>query len=92
MYKDLAEVDEGKVGDMLDKLVVVKLNGGLGTTMGCTGPKSVIEVRDDMTFLDLTVRQIEVRYTYLLHSKQRKAQLTACPRRTHAKLAAHGLT
>jgi UTP--glucose-1-phosphate uridylyltransferase len=63
MYKDLAEVDEGKVGDMLDKLVVVKLNGGLGTTMGCTGPKSVIEVRDDMTFLDLTVRQIEVRYT-----------------------------
>merc|ERR1712223_2346122 len=27
---------------MLDKLVVVKLNGGLGTSMGCKGPKSVI--------------------------------------------------
>jgi hypothetical protein len=26
---------------LLDKLVVLKLNGGLGTTMGCTGPKYV---------------------------------------------------
>jgi UTP--glucose-1-phosphate uridylyltransferase len=45
---------------MLDKLVVLRLNGGLGTTMGCQGPKSVIEVRDGLTFLDLCVRQIEV--------------------------------
>lgn len=44
---------------MLDKLVVVKLNGGLGTSMGCTGPKSIIPVRNDLTFLDLTVQQIE---------------------------------
>ena len=44
---------------MLEKLVVVKLNGGLGTSMGCKGPKSVIPVRSDLTFLDLTVQQIE---------------------------------
>ncbi|PWN86598.1 putative UTP-glucose-1-phosphate uridylyltransferase [Acaromyces ingoldii] len=44
---------------LLNKLAVLKLNGGLGTTMGCTGPKSVIEVREGMTFLDLSVRQIE---------------------------------
>ncbi|KAA3672479.1 UTP--glucose-1-phosphate uridylyltransferase [Paragonimus westermani] len=43
----------------LNKLVVVKLNGGLGTTMGCTGPKSLISVRNDLTFLDLNVQQIE---------------------------------
>ncbi|QEU58111.1 Ugp1 [Kluyveromyces lactis] len=43
----------------LDKLAVLKLNGGLGTSMGCVGPKSVIEVRDGNTFLDLSVRQIE---------------------------------
>ncbi|GAA5817260.1 putative UTP--glucose-1-phosphate uridylyltransferase [Mucor flavus] len=43
----------------LTKLAVLKLNGGLGTTMGCVGPKSAIEVRDNMTFLDLSVRQIE---------------------------------
>lgn len=29
------------VKNLLDKLVVLKLNGGLGTTMGCTGPKYV---------------------------------------------------
>lgn len=44
-------------------MAVLKLNGGLGTTMGCVGPKSAIEVRDGMTFLDLSVRQIEVRFT-----------------------------
>lgn len=43
----------------LEKLAVIKLNGGLGTSMGCVGPKSVIEVRDGMSFLDLSVRQIE---------------------------------
>lgn len=49
--------------DDLKKLAVLKLNGGLGTTMGCVGPKSAIEVRDGMTFLDLSVRQIEVIYS-----------------------------
>ncbi|KAA8896553.1 hypothetical protein TRICI_006863 [Trichomonascus ciferrii] len=43
----------------LDKLAVLKLNGGLGTSMGCVGPKSIIEVRDGKSFLDLSVRQIE---------------------------------
>lgn len=43
----------------LSKLAVLKLNGGLGTSMGCVGPKSVIEVRDGKSFLDLMVRQIE---------------------------------
>ncbi|XP_042503072.1 UTP--glucose-1-phosphate uridylyltransferase-like [Macadamia integrifolia] len=60
-YKTLApspeDVEETK--KLLDKLVVLKLNGGLGTTMGCTGPKSVIEVRNGLTFLDLIVIQIE---------------------------------
>lgn len=33
--------------------------GGLGTSMGCTWPKSAIEVRSDLSFLDLIVRQVE---------------------------------
>ncbi|KAH9176329.1 UTP--glucose-1-phosphate uridylyltransferase [Lactarius sanguifluus] len=45
--------------DALNKLAVLKVNGGLGTSMGMTGAKSALEVKDDMTFLDLTVRQIE---------------------------------
>jgi len=43
---------------LLSKLAVLKLNGGLGTSMGCVGPKSSIQVRDDNSFLDLTVRQV----------------------------------
>nr|AAW27621.1 SJCHGC01041 protein [Schistosoma japonicum] len=51
--------DSEVIRQQLNKLVVVKLNGGLGTTMGCTGPKSLISVRNNLTFLDLTVQQIE---------------------------------
>ncbi|KAL0462862.1 UNVERIFIED_CONTAM: UTP--glucose-1-phosphate uridylyltransferase [Sesamum latifolium] len=60
-YDTLAPVpeDAAQTKKLLDKLVVLKLNGGLGTTMGCTGPKSVIEVRNGLTFLDLIVIQIE---------------------------------
>ncbi|KAL3312995.1 UTP--glucose-1-phosphate uridylyltransferase [Cichlidogyrus casuarinus] len=53
------EANEETLREHLNKLVVVKLNGGLGTSMGCSGPKSVISVRDDLTFLDLTIQQIE---------------------------------
>lgn len=55
------EAGSGEIRALLNKLVVVKLNGGLGTSMGCKGPKSIIPVRSDLTFLDLTVQQIEVR-------------------------------
>lgn len=58
-YASLPEAEPNKIKQMLSKLVVVKLNGGLGTTMGCVGPKSVIPVRNELTFLDLTVQQIE---------------------------------
>lgn len=58
-FSELPHCPEDQIRGLLDKLVVLKLNGGLGTTMGCKGPKSVIEVREDSTFLDLTVRQIE---------------------------------
>ena len=55
-YASLPQASDPSV---LSKLAVLKLNGGLGTTMGCTGPKSIIEVREGMTFLDMSVRQIE---------------------------------
>ena len=58
-YAGLQQPSEDEMRGMLDKLAVIKLNGGLGTSMGCKGPKSVIPVRNDLTFLDLTVQQIE---------------------------------
>ena len=53
--------------------MVIKLNGGLGTSMGCKGPKSTITVRDDLTFLDLIIRQLEVKINknlLFLHNKK----------------------
>ncbi len=41
------------------QVVVVKLNGGLGTGMGLAGPKSLIPVRGDYSFLEIIIRQSE---------------------------------
>ncbi len=38
-------------------IAIVKLNGGLGTSMGLSGPKSLIEVKPGVTFLDVIARQ-----------------------------------
>jgi UTP--glucose-1-phosphate uridylyltransferase len=42
----------------LDRAVVIKLNGGLGTSMGMDRAKSLVEVKDGMAFLDVIVEQI----------------------------------
>ena len=43
--------------EALKKTVIIKLNGGLGTTMGLKAPKSLIKVKDGLSFLDVTIRQ-----------------------------------
>jgi UTP--glucose-1-phosphate uridylyltransferase len=43
--------------DVLDHVVVIKLNGGLATTMGLRSPKSLVEVRGGRSFLDIIVGQ-----------------------------------
>jgi UTP--glucose-1-phosphate uridylyltransferase len=42
----------------LDEAVVIKLNGGLGTSMGMHRAKSLLEVKDGLTFLDVIARQV----------------------------------
>jgi UTP--glucose-1-phosphate uridylyltransferase len=42
----------------LDEAVVLKLNGGLGTSMGMTHAKSLIEAKDGQSFLDIVARQV----------------------------------
>jgi UTP--glucose-1-phosphate uridylyltransferase len=42
----------------LAKTVIIKLNGGLGTSMGMEQAKSLLPVRDGKTFLDLIARQV----------------------------------
>lgn len=41
----------------LNRTVIIKLNGGLGTGMGLTGPKSLLVVKEGLTFLDIIARQ-----------------------------------
>jgi UTP--glucose-1-phosphate uridylyltransferase len=36
----------------------VKVNGGLGTSMGLAGPKALLPVKGDLTFLDVVARQV----------------------------------
>ncbi|WP_374685892.1 UTP--glucose-1-phosphate uridylyltransferase, partial [Promineifilum sp.] len=43
--------------DALSRVVTIKLNGGLGTSMGLTGPKSLLIVKEGLTFLDIIARQ-----------------------------------
>src|SRR3954452_21997389 len=53
----LAEVDAPDTVDALGGTVVIKLNGGLGTSMGLDKAKSLLEVRNGLTFLDIIARQ-----------------------------------
>jgi UTP--glucose-1-phosphate uridylyltransferase len=43
----------------LNHSVRIVLNGGLGTTMGLTGPKSLIEAKNGKTFLEIILNQAE---------------------------------
>jgi UTP--glucose-1-phosphate uridylyltransferase len=57
-YDSLKAPERTHLEAALARLGVCKLNGGLGTTMGCHGTKSAIAVREKKTFLDLTVDQV----------------------------------
>lgn len=52
------DVDEAAAREALGRTVVLKLNGGLGTSMGISGPKTALPVRDGLTFLDIIARQV----------------------------------
>ncbi|HEV2814050.1 MAG TPA: UTP--glucose-1-phosphate uridylyltransferase [Solirubrobacteraceae bacterium] len=57
-FEDLDEPSDDEVRTALDEAVVLKLNGGLGTGMGMTKAKSLLEVKDGRTFLDVIVGQV----------------------------------
>jgi UTP--glucose-1-phosphate uridylyltransferase len=55
---ELPEPPADQARAVLDQLVIIKLNGGLGTSMGLSGPKSLIEVKPETTFLDVIATQV----------------------------------
>jgi len=57
--EDVQALEDLPQGDApLDRAVVLKLNGGLGTSMGMTRAKSLIEAKDGLSFLDVIARQV----------------------------------
>jgi UTP--glucose-1-phosphate uridylyltransferase len=57
--EDVQQLDDLPAGEPpLDAAVVLKLNGGLGTSMGMTQAKSLIEAKDGQSFLDIIARQV----------------------------------
>lgn len=54
----LPEPDADEAAAALAQAVVIKLNGGLGTSMGLSGPKALLPVRGDLTFLDVIAGQV----------------------------------
>ncbi len=62
---DDVEVDDEQAAQALGRTAIIKLNGGLGTSMGMERAKSLLPVRGDQTFLDLIVEQVRAaRATY----------------------------
>ncbi|MBK8448256.1 MAG: UTP--glucose-1-phosphate uridylyltransferase [Micropruina sp.] len=58
-------IDEQTARDAIARTVIIKLNGGLGTSMGLDQAKTLLPVRDGLTFIDLIVQQITAaRATY----------------------------
>ena len=60
---EAGDLPAGKADEWIASTVVIKLNGGLGTGMGLEKAKSLLEVKDGLSFLDLIARQI-------LHQRQ----------------------
>ena len=57
--------DPGVLRASLSRTVVIKLNGGLGTSMGMDRAKSLVEVRPGRNFLDIIAEQVlGLRATY----------------------------
>lgn len=57
-YEELGAANDTQKNYALSRLAVCKLNGGLGTSMGCREAKSFIKVKDGHTFLDLIILQL----------------------------------
>ena len=52
------EVSDDVAAEAIRKTAVIKLNGGLGTSMGMDRAKSLLCVRRGLSFLDIIARQV----------------------------------
>lgn len=57
-WADLVAATPEADAALLAQTVMIKLNGGLGTSMGLQKAKSLLEIKPGVTFLDVIVRQV----------------------------------
>ena len=82
----LDELPDADAAAVLERLAVIKLNGGLATSMGLQEPKSLLEARDGKTFLEIIVGQ-----TLALRRRSRRAPATdPDEQREHARAEPRG--
>ena len=65
--------DEEAEHEALRKAIVLRLNGGLGTSMGLSQAKSLLEAKDGLSFLDIIARQV-----LALRERARRRAPAAC--------------
>lgn len=58
-WDELVAATEPADAELLAQAALIKLNGGLGTSMGLQQAKSLLEIKPGITFLDLIVRQVQ---------------------------------
>lgn len=91
-------VDADEARAALDRTVVLKLNGGLGTSMGMEQAKSLLPVREGRSFLDLICGQVRsarttygVRLPLIFMNSFRTSAETLAALAAHPDMAVDGL-
>ena len=94
----LDELPEGEPAEALEQFAVIKLNGGLATTMGLRSPKSLVEAREGYTFLDIIIGQtlalrkrFDVRLPLVLMDSEATRQETLEALEKHPEIRVEGL-
>jgi UTP--glucose-1-phosphate uridylyltransferase len=82
----------------LSQVVVIKLNGGLATTMGLQQPKSLMEARDGRSFLEIIIGQTlalrerhEVKLPLVLMDSDSTREPTLAELGRHPELSSDGI-
>ncbi|HWD63527.1 MAG TPA: UTP--glucose-1-phosphate uridylyltransferase, partial [Solirubrobacteraceae bacterium] len=94
----LEELSEADPAQALEAVALVKLNGGLATSMGLHQPKSLVEAREGRTFLEIIIgqtmalrRRHGVRLPLVLMNSQATREATARALDEHPEIATEGV-
>lgn len=92
------DVDEDEAREAFSKTAIIKLNGGLGTSMGLDQAKTLLQVRDGLNFLDILARQVlgareeyDVRLPLIFMNSFRTEEDTLAYLKKYPQLSVEGL-